>query len=730
MRPTGDGTAAAAPPRTQRARNPLAFLLVAALCSAKAPLFGAALTEFRVDYFWSTTYSADRYDNLAAGDPDGDSRLELLSVAADENGPYWYQFALDAFVQREFASLPGQDGLRRIVPLPQPGGDRVLLVWEDHVEIHDGRTDQLLKSIATQVDPLLSAAVVDVDADGDLEVVLCGRDDLEVRNYSNGSLVKSAANRGGYAISIGQIDADPQVEIAVLEGPSGSAVLDGVSLAPDWVLPAGIEKEVRLGDLDSDGKDEVLWSTDRVFAWNPRTNTSVFTSAGPGPPALLLEVFDVDSNGSKEVVVASDSDAVVVLDGATGAVVWSVPLPDVFLCCTGLAIGNFDADAAIEIAISTSGGSGTPGHLIAVDAETRQIQNSDGQFGPHFQALAAGDLAGDGGTDLVVGARESGFFGLGKFLIFDEGTRRTTYESGSWSGYLDGILESATVSQLDDDPQLELCLAGGAPLPDRAYVRCLDGAKLEEEWSYGVEGQVRFFNLAAADLDMDGAEEILALLEGDIHAVDALRGESGEFFWQSPFLSTLAFTPAGMFVGDVVGTSAPEVVVHYPFAHTVILNGQTGAVLNSFASTASVVAVAQLDADAPLEIVVDSSCTSLKILNPVSGTLGSALFPLAECPWEIASGLATRDAVTDLVVTNFDTLDVLDGATHTRVWHSPPLVRAMARRRPILIRDLDGNTVPEIVVGGERGFLVIEAPLVAIFSSGFQNGTTGWTVVD
>ena len=309
------------------------------------------------------------------------------------------------------------------------------------------------------------AAAGDVDLDGRPDVLVGAPGALVgswavgkvfLRSGASGALLRTFVgefhgDRFGHAVAgVGDVDLDgvPDVAIGaplrevwsdwdqawsvdaglvtVFSGASGLVIstFDGYhGYQCGWSLAA-------LGDTDSDGDRELLlgspgfWS-DRGFVWRvtPRTGSYDMSWSGAGGDrfgASLASIGDADGDGVDDFVVGAPQDGVggsedgyaTVHSGADGSTSWTTHGgAGARLGASVAGLGDVDGDGrgdyavgAPRTAIGLLGPYGAV-HLksgsIGSHLHTFQGTGSEGRFGT---AISAGDVNGDGTTDVLVGA--------------------------------------------------------------------------------------------------------------------------------------------------------------------------------------------------------------------------------------------------------------------------------------------------------------------------------------
>jgi hypothetical protein len=357
-----------------------------------------------------TTDETEISTSVAIADLEGDGRLEIVvttggSPAIHRNGGvlvYTYNRAWS------FAAVPGW---------PQPRIDE--LGAGDGIRDPDGCWDGFSAS----------AAVGDLDGDGDLEVVT---EALNRRIYAwehNGTPVSGwpirrqngdTLLRGGTSTpALGDIDGDGLPEVVVgtnsppwdgYSAPDYSkgtvwAINGDSSSVPGWPVETqnNISSSPALGDIDNDGQLEVVIGSGktteggtgrRVYAWNADGSVvpgwpKVTAGDMPAPPAL----GDVDGDGDLEIVIGCGAEFDPTPDctllyawHGNGSAVNGFPMtppsndpitPDLRGLPYSPVLADYDGDGAVEIlvlntqarGVSTVERNGTPNNDLALQSD-------------------------------------------------------------------------------------------------------------------------------------------------------------------------------------------------------------------------------------------------------------------------------------------------------------------------------------------------------------------------
>jgi hypothetical protein len=664
-------------------------------------------TDVRLEWDYRVMGGGIGAAGLHVVDLAGDRGHRVVATAGVDAGSYWYVLVAGAGgYEMEWASDVYADPIGRL-QVAQLDGDRALEIVVgvgSRILVYDGATHALQSSFPTAASAIGQLVVADPDADGSKEFVFCASHrgapgPLFVLDAGTGVQEYRGDAYPCTAVAVGNLHGGSAREIVLGKDEGGpSWVLDGRTHAVEWTHYFG--DFVRLGDLDGDGRDEIVtalgWPTGIwIFEGDSQRLIATITPDG-GVSALRL--VDVDGDGRLEIVysVSGSGERVYVRDGATRALKWSVPNPEGG--ATDIAVGNADADRRVEMVMGGYGAASRPGRLHVVDTVSRaQEWQSQVVTGP-FLALSSGDLDADGYPEIVYASSSSeGVEGRGLYFVRDAATHAIEYASGPLAGRGTRIRNA----NVDGDAQQEILVLTDATLS------CVDGLTHLEQWHWGTGGR----SLELADVDRDGRLEAIVSVWGSVVLLDA---ETGALEWQSPSLGSVGWDLSFLRVANVDSDFQPEIVVASTSGGVFLVERVARTVQTLSAGFVTALDTPDRDGDGVHEIVVGTREGQLLLLDAAGGapvTLG----------WYGGriDGLAIADVDEDgrkeTVFGVDDELFVYAGSSGM-LWRSGRLLPpenwghpAVAEWDSLRVGDLDRDGFVEVMVGmGYAGVRVYE----------------------
>jgi hypothetical protein len=715
--------------RGRRARR-IALWFLATLGPIVTPLWGQT---FGLRWNWDSLGPAPGRFGLAVRDLDGDGSPEIVA-----SGCSWTCWVVESRIGSEYVETAGSLPAETIDALALAGssawgGWAVVAVGQGTLRIYPEGDPVPAASFAVGYAAVDDLEVADVDGDGHLEVVAVGDAGVWVRDLESGALESASPADVGVALSIGQADDDPALEIAVASGTGSLVLLDGATLGVDWSEPTLGGRDVLLVDLDGNGRDEVvtsaLWSGNDVRAFDPRTSQLLFDVPLGDVPPLRLAAGDLTGDARPEIVVSDDEyGGLHVLDGTDGHELWSLSRYDLVL--NQMALADLDGDGSLELAWSTSFGPDL-GHLGVSSPLTGETEWVSRDLQGGFPSLGGGAVTGDARHELLATGIDND--------LDDSGPRLLTFRAG------DGRLLSSLplpfdselppvfgLAQLDGDAALELVIlsrfrSGSWPQD----LRCLDARTLDPQWQVSLYGGFRFGPLALGDVDGDGETE--AVLGGTfgVHSyVVSFDASTGFLRWASPDLGLAANGFGLLALADLDGDGRAETVLSNLNTSLAVTDGASGdsTVLPSYPYSA----LAGLPVGGPPDTVLAARryTGELGVVDPATGSFQPTYGDWGTTVSRLALADVLGDAAPELLFVADQVLTVVDPSTFEILWQSPPLGVGTASAEGLAVVDLDGDGSLEVAVDLGDGIAVFGRPYAGnvLLIDGFESGdVSGWS---
>jgi len=267
------------------------------------------------------------------------------------------------------------------------------------------------------------SVIADVDGDGKMEVVVGSVEDDNKVYCLRGSdgTQKWAFTTGGTVWSspaIADVDGDGKAEIVVGSWDRKVYCLRGSDGTQKWAFTTGdyVFSSPAVADVDGDGKMEVvIGSNDRkVYCLRGSDGTKKWEFTTGNTVQSSPAVADVDGDGKMEIVIGSNDKKVYCLRGSDGTQKWEFPTGgDVH---TPGALVDIDGDGRFEYLVSQSNTS----TLYCLNAENGSLAWQI-NLAVDVHSPFAGDIDGDGCSEIIVGTQQADAQGYRVFAIDDPG---------------------------------------------------------------------------------------------------------------------------------------------------------------------------------------------------------------------------------------------------------------------------------------------------------------------
>ena len=236
--------------------------------------------------------------------------------------------------------------------------------------------------------------------------------------------------QGGASATVGDINGDGNNEIIVAPGPGGGPHIkvfksDGTLVSNFFAYTSGYRKGVNIttGDLDGDGKDEIITSTRygatphvRVFDGNgvPKFTWGFFAYQENFRGGVNITTCDVDGDGSKEIITGAGPGGgphvrVFHKDGSFAGLDY-FPFSSDFTGGVTVACGNVDGGNEDELIFGVQTSDEAWVKVYKTNLE-KTVLGMFSAFPESFQGgvnLASGDVDRDGLDEIIVAANTGG----------------------------------------------------------------------------------------------------------------------------------------------------------------------------------------------------------------------------------------------------------------------------------------------------------------------------------
>jgi hypothetical protein len=321
------------------------------------------------------------------------------------------------------------------------------------------------------------------------------------------------------------------------------------------------------GDIDGDGMDELIAAHAFVDIRAYDVDLQQVKWSIPESDLGSIDLKDVDGNGTLDVIVGENQfGSAVVYDTTTLQQIGSVHNPDAGI--HAVCAGDFDQDGVVEVAFATGANWTGPKHVIVGNPATGAIEWKNVELdGPMIGPLR-GDLDGDGQPEIVVACSRTESAYSGRLLVLDPTTLAlramspAIFPAASTVGIADIALYD-----VDGDGTKEIIVAGDSSYSGYIQIyHFTPPGTFTLIWTNATHPNgAPFYSVAAADVDGDGALEIIggggmATTGASEISVYVYSYATHAEEWHSPSLSSNFDQIQGLAVSDLDGDGIPEIV--------------------------------------------------------------------------------------------------------------------------------------------------------------------------
>lgn len=296
-----------------------------------------------------TVPGMDPYSGPALGDIDGDGMGDVVTTSGScysAHVVYAYDYAGNPLWNRAIGTAC--ETFPNITDLDGDGNVEVIV----NEYVLEGATGNVLFTLPTAGGNNWGApAVADMDQDGDQEIL------LENQLYdTDGSLIFACGigGTGSFPQPV-NIDGDPEGEFLV--AAPGQVTLcddDGRQL---WThTSGGYGSAIAVADFDNDGVQEFAFAVGgSLFLIESDGSNRWITPVNDSSGLAGTTSWDIDYDGVPEVIYADEQD-ILVMNGATGAVVIRDPSHDSWTASETPAVADVDGDGHGELVYGSPSG--------------------------------------------------------------------------------------------------------------------------------------------------------------------------------------------------------------------------------------------------------------------------------------------------------------------------------------------------------------------------------------
>ena len=453
---------------------------------------------------------------------------------------------------------------------------------------------------------------------------------------------------GPQSIFTTDLDGDGKPDLVVADGDSNTVEIYrntsttgaiNFSLVYDYILPSGYyPAAIAAGDLDGDGKPDIVMtnatSPNLVVFLNTSTvgNISMSTTLITLPQGNYTTgatIGDCNGDGKPEIVVANLADNTISIYPNTstiGAISFSTKL-DLHLPSATLpyavAIGDFDGDGMPDLAssdynkasISVFRNTGSVGGALSFAA------NVDFAVGNRPQAIAAGDLDGDGLPDLVVVNNIDNAISL----MHNTSTSGTINFVKGTDQPVGNNPNAVAINDFDGDGQPDVAVTNLADNTVSVLRNTSTPGSIVLATNVDYPTGYAPVSVVGADLDGDGMPD-LALADNNGNAITVLRN-------QAPTAASItSFTPTAGINGTVITITGANLT-----GATAVSFGGTPATAFTVVSSTTITATVGVGASGIVMVVTPAGTATLSgftyglpqpaisSFTPASGTTGTQI---------------------------------------------------------------------------------------------------------
>ena len=359
--------------------------------------------------------------------------------------------------------------------------------------------------------------VWDIDGDGKQEVVFGGAEDhIYALNGEDGSILWKLKADVRTLLAMGDLDCDGKPEIVAptthgvyaLNGEDGS-ILWRFSTLRGTFAPS-------LGDLDNDGRLEVIFGglSGYIFVLNGEDGSLLWERFFGTWVGGSIALGDIDDDGWLEAVFGAFNGYVYAFNGEDGSPLWSFNTTKRWVDAS-VSVGDVDGDDELEVIVAAFGEYKNSSIFALNGGDGSILWNFSFLFGADYSIPAIGDVNGDGVAEIIFGALDHNVYCIsGK-----NGSLLWKFQTGHSPS------NPLALGDVNGDDRLDVIITSYD-----GYLYALNGSDGRLLWRYWIGNSLNSPMLA--DLDGDGDLEIVVGdADGDLYALD-VRNAGFRVYWQ------------------------------------------------------------------------------------------------------------------------------------------------------------------------------------------------------
>ena len=657
---------------------------------------------------------------LEVCDLNGDGTPEIVAGARSFStfGEYWYVLQENGGTyEKLWSSLPSNnlDSLTT-ADLDGDGDHEVIVGDEDVLRIYGGLDPVELSTFPTVASSIRDLAVGDIDGDGNPEAVFHDLSNLYAYDLVTGAFEYSRSGIDG-DIALANVDADADLEILVAEISLGY-VLDGPTGATEWTYSSTFGEFVDAADLNGDGRAEIAFadSWQKVGVIDSTLQAEIW-SVTPNQNVDALHLLDGDGDGDLDLLYGDGQwGDLYSHDALTGALLWQRDNPEHGV--TRIEVADVDLDGTLELLWGNGASSSSADYLQVVDATTGTLEWLSQHHDGPFYGFAAGDVDGDGTTEFLITTEstESGYAD-GLYFVRSGASKALEYQSPEPTGSDFNGAWRIGRAQVDGDPQEEIFFTSSSGYT--GLLIAYDGLTHQQEWSAQLVSGQAYRALAIADVDGDGALEVITA-NGTEHTgspgnfVQVYNAATGTLEWQSAVLATGFVDFNYLRIADVDADPALEIVVASKDRYYRVIDGVTGVTeVSTIDLNLTALETADRDGDGKDEIYLGYSTGTVSRVDIATGSPVETVLTLPGEVRALRFDDIDSDGALDLIAAAGQTLALADGGSGQVVWSDLGLSPTLGAYDSLLVADIDDDGRRELVVNVGAGVRVYDSGYIA-----------------